>query len=479
MNAPSIQLKPKSKRSYIYLVSKIAAAFLNLLSIALFTRILDVQLYGNYLLYSSYVTLICSLLFWWHRLSVYRYYHKYEKYSNSYLKTSIYIYVAIIIILFISGSIIYISPLSHSIKFLVGVCIVGAVLKSNFDLNQHLLNISRQDSVFGINVIIRSLAFILAGVIFISYFNLKESGLIAAFILSFLLASLYSTHTIYKGCLQGDFRRDIAHKFISYGFPMIGLFIFDYIITFFDRLSLAYFMGSSTVGMYGANFDLIKQILLFLMIIQSFILYPQINKAYETGDNKQLNKLLTFNLNIFLTVFIPLSLMVIYFNQFISEIFIGDKFTEYSPQLIPLFAVMFFIWGTKIYHFDYYFQLKEKTHYPMLILGLGSMLNIGFNILLIPKYGILGAAYATIIVYFVIFILSVMISKKLIKIDFKLSILIKVVIFLSLSIAAVNLPLISELNVIFKIMIFWAAYSLLTWKYYFKELKPHLKSIYD
>ena len=80
---------------------------------------------------------------------------------------------------------------------------------------------------------------------------------------------------------------------------MIGLFIFDYIITFFDRLSLAYFMGSSTVGMYGAYFDLIKQILLFLMIIQSFILYPQINKAYETGDNKQLNKLLTFNLNIF------------------------------------------------------------------------------------------------------------------------------------------------------------------------------------
>ena len=85
MNAPSIQLKPKSQRSYIYLVSKIAAAFLNLLSISLFTRILDVQLYGNYLLYSSYVTLICSLLFWWHRLSVYRYYHKYEKYSNSYL----------------------------------------------------------------------------------------------------------------------------------------------------------------------------------------------------------------------------------------------------------------------------------------------------------------------------------------------------------------------------------------------------------
>ena len=91
----------------------------------------------------------------------------------------------------------------------------------------------------------------------------------------------------------------------------------------------------------------------------------------------------------------------------------------------------------------------------------------------------MGAAYATIIIYFIIFILSVIISKKLIKIDFQLSILIKVVIFLSLSIAAVNLPLISELNAIFKIMIFLAAYSLLTLKYNFKELKPHLKSIYN
>ena len=87
-----MSLKSNPRRSYIYLVSKLGAASLNLLSIALFTRLLTTDLYGNYLLFSSYVTLVCSLLFWWHRLSVYRYYHKFEDEYGSYIKTSYYIY---------------------------------------------------------------------------------------------------------------------------------------------------------------------------------------------------------------------------------------------------------------------------------------------------------------------------------------------------------------------------------------------------
>ena len=87
------------KRSIIYTLSKIISAILSLLSISLFTRIFDADAYGQYLLFVSYVTLICSLFFWWHRLSVYRYYHKYKDQYGSFLKTS-YIYFFFIIYYF-------------------------------------------------------------------------------------------------------------------------------------------------------------------------------------------------------------------------------------------------------------------------------------------------------------------------------------------------------------------------------------------
>ena len=472
----SIQFK--NRKSYIYLFTKVIAAGLNLLSIALFTRLLDADLYGNYLLFSSYVTLVCALLFWWHRLSVYRYYYKFEDEYGSYIKTSYYLYASLIVLVIILCCIVLVMPISPTIKSLVYVCGVGAIVKSNFDLNQNLFNISRCVNVFGINVIIRPLIFIIIGFILIFYFSINHGALIYAFILSFLLIAIFSTYIILKNSPRGIFRWDITGKFVSYGFPMIGLFVFDYILSFSDRLFIDHFMGSDMVGVYGANYELTKQILLFLMIIQSYILYPQINNAYEKGDQSSVHRMLSFNLNIFITIFMPLCILIIYFNQFISGIFIGEKFTESSTQLIPIFSVMFLLWGTKIYHFDYFFQLKEKTKYPMYILCIGSVINICFNIYLIPELGIVGAAYATIIAYLVVFIISIIVSRRLFANKFNVAILAKAGIILLISISAINIPLISNLSVIANIVIFIFIYSILTVKYNFQELKPYLKQLY-
>jgi len=258
---------------------------------------------------------------------------------------------------------------------------------------------------------------------------------------------------------------------------MVGLFLFDYIVTFFDRLCLNYYLGESAVGIYGANYDLIKQILIFFMAIQSIVVYPHINRAYEDGEKGHFNRLLTFNLNVLFMVFIPLSIIIIYFNPLISELFIGDKFRVNSPQLIPVFATIFFIWGCKIYHFDYFFQLKEKMHYPMFILGFGSIINVGLNIYLIPIIGILGAAYATLIVYASIFIISVIVANYLIQIDYQLIVVIKVIIFLLIALFTINIPFISQVHGILKIIIFMLIYSSLTLKYNFTKIAPLLREI--
>ena len=472
-----MSLKSNPRRSYIYLVSKIGAASLNLLSIALFTRLLAADLYGNYLLFSSYVTLVCSLLFWWHRLSVFRYYYKFEDEKGSFIKTSYYLYGSLIGLIILVCSIVFILQIPQAIKSLIYGCAVGAIVVSNFDLNQNMFNISRCDNMFGINVIARSLSFMIIGLILISC-GINHFALIYAFIFSFLLVSIYSNYFILKNVPPGIFRWDITGKFASYGFPMIGLFIFDYLLSFSDRLFLDHYMGSGMVGVYGANYDLIKQILLFLMIIQSYILYPQINNAYEQGDHATVNKMLSFNLNIFIIIFMPLCILVIYFNQFISGIFIGEKFSGSSAQLIPIFSVMLLLWGTKIYHFDYFFQLKEKTKYPMYILSLGSIINICFNIYLIPALGIVGAAYATIIAYLVVFIISIIVSRRLIPNKFNVAILIKTGIILLISVLAINIPLISSMNPVALVVIFICIYSILTSRYNFQEIKPYLNNLY-
>ena len=75
-----------------------------------------------------------------------------------------------------------------------------------------------------------------------------------------------------------------------------ALFIFDYILAFSDRLLIGYYLGSEMVGIYGANYDLIKQLSLFFMIVQGYIMYPRINKAYSDKKQNIFNDLFNYNI---------------------------------------------------------------------------------------------------------------------------------------------------------------------------------------
>ena len=475
-----MSIKFIGKRSVLYTLSKIISAVLSLLSISLFTRIFDADTYGQYLLFVSYVTLICSLFFWWHRLSTYRYYHKYKEYYDSFLKTSYLSFFLIISGIIILSLVLYNFQFLHqyNIITLLPFCVLAAIFKSNFDLNQSLFNISRRDYFFCINIILRPVIFVTLSLIFHNYFKIYDFALIYSLILSFLITAIVSNFLIFKKNTSGKYEKKIISKFFSYGFPLTGLFIFDYILTFSDRLLIGHYLGSDMVGMYGANYDLIKMMVLFGMIIQGYIIYPELNKTFEKNDLNEVKKLMTFNFNIFITVFLPLCVFILYFNNSISDIFIGKKFTIMSSELIPLFSMMFLFWGLKIHHFDYIFQLSEKTSLSMYILFFGSFINLLLNIFLIPRVELLGAAYATFISYVIILLISLLISRKLLKVLIDIKILIKTGLFLVVGLIISMVFSRYGFNDFIAMVIFIICYGVLTFKYNYKNLKPYFIKFY-
>lgn len=468
------------KRSIIYTLSKIISAILSLLSISLFTRIFDADAYGQYLLFVSYVTLICSLFFWWHRLSVYRYYHKYKDQYSSFLKTS-YISFFIIVLLLLSASLaIYFYPFENQelILGLIPFCIFAAIFKSNFDLNQSLFNISRRDNLFCFNIIFRPLLFVSLSLISHQYLKVYDHALMYAFIISFFLVAIISDFLIFKNTSVGGFEKKIITKFYSYGFPLTGLFIFDYILTFSDRLLIGHYLGSEMVGMYGANYDLIKMMVLFGMVIQGYIIYPELNKTFEKNNTIEVKKLMTFNLNIFVTVFLPLCIFIIYFNDSISSLFIGNQFTRQSSELIPIFSIIFLIWGLKIHHIDYIFQLMEKTSVSMYILFFGSLINLILNFILIPRIELIGASYATLSSYFIILLVSFFISRNYLKVKIDILIIAKTIMFLGCGlIFSIILGRYFQ-NEVLSMVAFLIIYITLAFKFNYHSLKPFLSKLY-
>ena len=169
---------------------------------------------------------------------------------------------------------------------------------------------------------------------------------------------------------------------------------------------------------------------------------------------------------------------MIYFNNSISDIFIGKKFTILSSDLIPLFSMMFLFWGLKIHHFDYIFQLSEKTSLSMYILFFGSFINLLLNIFLIPRIELLGAAYATFISYVIILLISLLISRKLLKVAIDIKILIKAGLFLAISLIISIMFSRFGFNDFIAMGIFISCYGVFTFKYNYKYLKPYFIKFY-
>jgi O-antigen/teichoic acid export membrane protein len=180
-------------------------------------------------------------------------------------------------------------------------------------------------------------------------------------------------------------------KYFTYGLFMLVAGLAGTLTTKIDKIMLGYFNTLSNVGIYTIAITIGN----VLGVIGGSVLriaHPKISQAWEVNDLNEIDKIYkrTTNLQIYLGLFI--FTLLFFFSDNIL-LFLGDNYIEgYSVlifialgQLINISAGMCggIIGFSHYYKFDFYIRL-------VLI-----VINVIMNYLLIPSYGMLGAAIAT------------------------------------------------------------------------------------
>ncbi len=93
--------------------------------------------------------------------------------------------------------------------------------------------------------------------------------------------------------------------------------------------------------------------------------------------------------------------------------------------------------------------IEKKTSHLPYITGIGAVINVVTNFLLIPRYGMFGAAWATFFAYAGMAIAIYFVSQKFYPVQYELGRLLKIGIALAAAIAAFSLrhalvPLVNE-----------------------------------
>ncbi len=181
-------------------------------------------------------------------------------------------------------------------------------------------------------------------------------------------------------------------RVLSFSIPLLFVGLLGTVLRRSDSFLIGYFMKEYYVGLYNAAYPLAFILILVLMSFNQ--LFYSI--ASELYTKKQFNDLKetygTVTRWIFLFTF-PLFLLFVFFPENFIFLFFG---AEYKPAYMALIILSF---GTFINAIvgavGILLQVYEKQNFIFKVQSCVVLLNIAMNILLIPRFGIEGAAFAT------------------------------------------------------------------------------------
>ncbi|SNY99629.1 Membrane protein involved in the export of O-antigen and teichoic acid [Flagellimonas pacifica] len=204
------------------------------------------------------------------------------------------------------------------------------------------------------------------------------------------------------------FSWSVSRDLLKDAWPLVLSGIIISIYMKIDQVMIKEFMGNSDVGQYSAAVRL-SEAWYFIPTIICSSLFPAIINAKMRNHDLYMSRLQRlYNLMVLLGVVIILP--VVFLSDWLIHFLYGAEFHLSAGVLnIHILGSVFVFLGVAN---QKWFISENFQAYNIVCLGFGMMSNIILNIFLIPKYGIIGAAYATLISQFVASVLAPVLFKK-------------------------------------------------------------------
>lgn len=195
---------------------------------------------------------------------------------------------------------------------------------------------------------------------------------------------------------------------LAFSSPLIVHVLSNALLSQVDRLFIAKILGEGQAGIYSFAYNIGMCILVVVMAWNSSW-QPRLYKLLDLKDDDKIIRILNKS-SILIFVISFLSML---FSKQMVEILADYRYRE-SISIVPIIVI-----GNSLIHiylsyvnFTFY---KKKTILVSIGTLLAVIINIGLNYLLIPKYGIHGAAWATVVAYFMLASFHYLIATKMLK----------------------------------------------------------------
>jgi O-antigen/teichoic acid export membrane protein len=392
------------KHSAIYLLARGLPGVIAFLAIPIFSRLLDPAAYGKYALVFATVSLLNSLLFQWLRLSLVRYLPAYRDNAAELKSTVLSAEVLLIGLTGLCAAVLYVLPATRAWHDTIWTGWLLLSVLAAYELCCEHTRASIRPWRYMLLQVARVSIWVALGSI-LALLGFGWWAPLAGMVVGLALPIIYAYRLEWTDARPMIDRAALV-KVARYGIPLSTTVALAIVISTSDRFLIAWLMNPSAAGHYSVSYDLAGQTLTLLMMVVYLATFPLAVHALEHEGPEAARQRMKYNGSLMLAVGIPAAIAFAILAPNIAHCFLGASFRTTAVGIIPLVGLGAFLGGFKACHLDAAFQFSHRTIDQVWIVAVAAISNVLFNLVAIPRYGVQGAACASVTAYIISIVIT-------------------------------------------------------------------------
>ncbi|TFH00547.1 MAG: hypothetical protein E4H13_07210 [Calditrichales bacterium] len=452
------QVKNLTKHSAVYTVATFIQRLQGLILLPILTDpsyLATRSEYGDYSLIYTFIAFMNVVYLYGMDLAFLRYYflgdHSRETIYRSAIQflsiSGLFISILIYFCADPLSSLVFADPgYSHFIEIGAGILFLDTLCNMPY----LILRAEERSVVFTLVRIGRFVLELILNLIFVVYFKLGVIGILyanlgAAFVNLLILLPFQFRY------LRGAYSWEAVRGLLRFGLPMVPNGMAFLMVEISDRYLMPRLLNKEILGEYSASYRL-GTIMLLLVTAFRTAWQPFFLKVAKDQNAKDIySRVMSYY--VFVAAFVVLTVTM--FIEYVVQIPIAPGITLLGKnywgglRIIPIILASYMIYGIYV-NLTVGIYIKKRSELMIIFTGVAAVANIGSNFYLMPAYGMMGAAAATLLAYMIMMLSIFYANQKIYKVRYDYRRLFWAIGYLAI---AMTLYYIYDLNIIIRLLL--------------------------
>jgi O-antigen/teichoic acid export membrane protein len=279
---------------------------------------------------------------------------------------------------------------------LLRLAVLGMLAFSVLSLTLAVLRAEERASAFGVLSLAQFAVAAALNILFVVGWGMGVRGVL----LGTLIASTLSVPIALAVALRGRAVRvagHLARPLVAFGVYLVPVMLASWAIDVSDRYFLRLYHGLDAVAVYGVGYK-IGMVMELLVVWPFQLAWPAYSFAIASREGHEVTyaRTLTYLALALVTLVVILSVSA----RVIMPVLVGPGYVD-AYRVVPLIALAYALNGVH-YCVSPGVHLGNRTRYLAFLAGGAALANVGLNVLVVPRWGMLGAAATTVVAFAVL-----------------------------------------------------------------------------